>query len=163
MNNKEQTVDVGMIEDLLTSVQQSIAKEYHYLKLIKKYNSEIEFFGLDDKELNTKMEQLQGAIARLENVTKTRRNKMKLLMEYAKTNNKEVNESYWCIVKHGLIEEITLFESMQACEDEKTRFLIERELIENAKTLNEEISSWLGFPVESCSSCLSDILKGKGV
>lgn len=147
----------GLAEELIRSIAQLGAMEYHYKTLVEKTNAELEN-GLVDLETNEKLtaqiEKMNGYKDDLIDTAELRRKLMLKLFGMFKGD-----KDLWCIVKHSLIAEEQVFESWQASEDDVELLDL---WLEMNKMSNRAISRFLGAEVMDCASCLSDFLKAGG-
>lgn len=147
----------GLAEELIRSIAQLGAMEYHYKTLIEKGNSELEN-GI--VELNTnealieQMQKIDSLKRELIDTANLRRRIMLKVFEMFKGD-----KDMWCIVKHALIAEEQIFESWQASEDDPDLLNM---WLEANKMSNRAITRFLGAEVTDCASCVSDFLKAGG-
>lgn len=146
----------GRSEDLIRSIQQLVCSEGHYKTLIEKYNSEMEngLIDVEDDEVRVAhIEKLNAAILEMNEIAEIRRSMMLHLMEmYPKADRNQ-----WCNFKHLAAADYTAFEAYQASDNDALAlnlWLSIRARFVNATT------RFLGTEITSCSSCLSDILRG---
>lgn len=147
----------GMAEELIRSIAQLGAMEYHYKTLVEKTNAELEN-GLVELETN---EALTAQINKLndykDDLVQTAELRRKLMLKlYGMFSG---DKDLWCIVKHSLIAEEQIFESWQASDDDAE--LLDMWLEAN-KMSNRAVSRFLGSEITDCASCLSDFLKAGG-
>lgn len=147
----------GLAEELIRSIAQVGAAEYHYKTLVEKTNAELEngLIELDTNEkLTAQIEKLNSYKDELISAAELRRKLMLKLYGMFKGD-----KDMWCIVKHSLIAEEQIFESWQASDDDPE--LLDMWLEAN-KMSNRAITRFLGIEVTDCASCLSDFLKAGG-
>ena len=147
----------GLAEELIRSIAQLGAMEYHYKTLVEKTNAELEN-GIANVDTN------EALIAQLNKVDEFKRE----MIDTAELRRKlmlklfdmfDGDKDMWCIVKHSLIAEEQIFESWQASDDDAD--LMNMWLDAN-KMSNKAITRFLGAEVTDCASCLSDFLKAGG-
>lgn len=147
----------GLAEELIRSIAQLGAMEYHYKTLVEKTNAELEN-GIVNVDTN------EALIAQLNKVDEFKRE----MIDTAELRRKlmlklfdmfDGDKDMWCIVKHSLIAEEQIFESWQASDDDAD--LMNMWLDAN-KMSNKAITRFLGAEVTDCASCLSDFLKAGG-
>lgn len=146
----------GRAEDLIRSIQQLVCSEGHYKTLIEKYHSEMENGIIDvenDEERLAHIEKLNGAIEEMNLIAETRRSLMLHLMEmYPKANRDQ-----WCNFKHLAAADYTAFEAYQASDNDALALNLWLSI--HARFVNVT-TRFLGTEITSCSSCLTDILRG---
>lgn len=164
MTNKHSSV--GITEDLVTNIMHLGAQEYHLEILIRKYEDQNTFWYHDayphmqseeDKiAVHDNMERIFNFTEILSDVTTQRRQAMLKLKEQS---TEDGNPDVWCSLKHSLIAVITAFEVWQVDlwnEDLKSAF------IDQSRTCNRLLATFLGYEVTPCSACLTDQLKEDG-
>ena len=145
----------GIYEDLIRSFTQLICSEGHLKSLIEKTTSELEngIVNVDDpEELNKALDKLDNLQQELVEIAATRRKMMVKLYEAY-----EGDKDYWCQVKHLANAAYTAFEAWQGSDDDAA--LYELALETNAHFV-KALSHFIGTEITSCSSCISDMLKG---
>ena len=156
MSERIGAVSDGAAEDIIRSFTQLVCTEGHYKTLIEKYNSELNngiVNSADAKAVEKHLELLNDAIDELSLISELRRSLMLRLM-----NDFTPNKDYWCIVKHLAAAEYNAFEAYQATDNDgelMTTWLDIRARFVHA------VTRWLGTEITECSSCLTDILRGK--
>lgn len=147
----------GLAEELIRSIAQIGAVEYHYKTLVEKTNAELEN-GLVELDTN---EKLTAQITKLneyrDDLVSTAELRRRLMLKLF--NMYQGDKDMWCIVKHSLIAEEQIFESWQASDDDVE--LLDM-WIEANKMSNKAITRFLGMEITDCASCLSDMLKAGG-
>ena len=142
MINKDS--ESGVAEDLIRAYIQFGCAELHTKTLIEKYLSK------SDKK---SIEMVNSLNKLLEKYAEHRRNCMRKLLNIFKKSNKEI----WCLIKHGGIGPMCVFEAYQNSNDDTDIYY---EWIESNKTFIETMTLCLGEEVIDCAACFSDMLKG---
>lgn len=147
----------GLAEELIRSIAQLGAMEYHYKTLVEKTNAELEN-GIVNVDTNEALiAQLNKADEFKREMIDTAELRRKLMLKLF--DMFDGDKDMWCIVKHSLIAEEQIFESWQASDDDAD--LMNMWLDAN-KMSNKAITRFLGAEVTDCASCLSDFLKAGG-
>lgn len=151
--NNDANASIGVVEDLLIGVANSVCVEMHQMAIINSIQRDIENAREenDQTELIKADEHMQRALKRLDDITDQRRKKMKYIED--NFSLEDGDERYWCLLKHHSANTVISFEVIQAGEDLLDVFISER------NTLAEIVSEWLGIEFMDCMACLSDKLK----
>lgn len=141
MTNKNSSS--GVAEDLIRAYIQFGCAELHIKTLIEKYLSKGKKKDLE--LVNTLNEQLNS-------YAELRRDIMRKLLDMFKSN-----EDAWCLVKHGGVGAMQVFEAFQNSDDDTDIYYL---WIKSNKHLITSLSIFLGTEIVDCASCFSEILKG---
>ena len=147
----------GLAEELIRSIAQYGAVEYHYKTLFEKTNAELEngIMALETNgDLTAGIEKLNGY---KQDIIQTAELRRKIMLKLF--NMFDGDKDMWCVVKHSLIAEEQIFESWQASDDDPE--LLDMWLEAN-KMSNRAVSQFLGSEITDCASCLSEFLKAGG-
>lgn len=154
---KNEHASNGLAEELIRSIAQLGAMEYHLKTLVEKTNAQLEN-GLVELDTNEaliaqihKMDEYKGDLI---DTAELRRKLMLKLFDMF-----EGDKDAWCLVKHALIAEEQIFECWQASDDDPELLNM---WIEANKMSNRAVTRFLGAEITDCASCLSDFLKAGG-
>ena len=146
----------GIGEDIIRAIQQMCCSELHLITLYQKTIAELEngLIDLDDEEI--RMAHFEKAERYREDVvavTQLRREMMVKLFEMF-----DGDKDVWCMVKHLGSASYCAWECYLASDDDPSLLSI---AVESNKLFTKYLSAFLGMEISSCSSCLSDFLRGK--
>lgn len=147
---------VGLTEELLTNLINTVALEYHLRITVEKYHSLLFVKNVSDGLLRADLERkLQFAKETLGRTTEQRRGVMRALQSLS---TEEANEDMWCAVKHASVQMITMFEAWQVDMDN----VVIEDLYHSAVELfNVVVAGFLGFMPQPCSACFADALQSQ--
>lgn len=152
--NKQSSV--GLTEELLTNLINTVALEYHLRITVEKYHSLLFIKNIQDKAQRASLsEKLQFASDTLAMTTEQRRGVMRALQSLS---TEDGNEDMWCATKHASVQMITMFEAWQVDMD---NVVIEELYHNSVKLFNIVVSQFLGFVPQPCSACFADSLKSQ--
>lgn len=154
MQNKDS--ETGMAEDMLRSIVQLGATEMHYQTLYSKAVAQMEngLINVDDQKVrDTQIEKIQRYTGEINSVADVRRRMMRKLFSLFPNGNKDA----WCLIKHLGVASMTAFEAYQASNDDTELLDLYYDI---NKEFNKAVTDFLGMEITSCSSCVSDFLKG---
>lgn len=144
----------GIAEDLIRSFVQVGCGELHLKTILEKRVSEIENGMIEEKDIPKTIERINEIKEEISELAEIRRSQMLTLFNMFECGDKEM----WCMVKHIGLASFTAWETYQASDDNA-------ELLSQALDLNKQFikytSRFLGFEVEGCASCFSDMLKAE--
>lgn len=153
MNTKS---SVGLTEELLTNLINTVALEYHLRIAIEKYYSLLFIKNVEDENYRAKLESdLEFATDTLERTTEQRRGVMRALQSQA---TEEANPDLWCAVKHASVQMITMFEAWQVDMDNAD---IEALYHSSVELFNVVVAGFLGYFPQPCSACFADALQSQ--
>lgn len=146
----------GIGEDLIRAIQQMCCSELHLITLYQKTIAELEngLVDLDNEDVRTAhFEKAEQYREDLVNVTQIRRQMMVKLFEMF-----DGDKDVWCMVKHLGSASYVAWECYLASDDNPDLLSI---ALESNKLFTKYLTQFLGMEITSCSSCLSDLLRGK--
>lgn len=153
MNTKS---SVGLTEELLTNLINTVALEYHLRITIEKYYSLLFIKNVEDENYRAKLESdLEFATDTLERTTEQRRGVMRALQSQS---TEEANPDLWCAVKHASVQMITMFEAWQVDMDNAD---IEALYHSSVELFNVVVAGFLGYFPQPCSACFADALQSQ--
>lgn len=150
--------EVGASEDLLRAVVQMGAAEIHAMGLYFKTTAEMEngLVNIDDPEvLQKQIDKAEMYREDIETYATLRRQMTTALKDMVGTD--EANKDMWCMVKHlGL----SMMQCFEAYENSDNNLELLNLAYEANKAFTKAVTRFLGIEITSCSSCLSDALRG---
>ena len=150
--------EVGSAEDLLRAVVQMGAAEIHAMGLYFKTTAEMEngLVNIDDPEvLQKQIDKAEMYREDIETYATLRRQMTTALKDMVGTE--EANKDMWCMVKHlGL----SMMQCFEAYENSDNNLELLNLAYEANKAFTKAVTRFLGIEITSCSSCLSDALRG---
>ena len=150
--------EVGAGEDLLRAVVQMGAAEIHAMGLYFKTTAEMEngLVNIDDPEvLQKQIDKAEMYREDIETYATLRRQMTTALKDMVGTE--EANKDMWCMVKHlGL----SMMQCFEAYENSDNNLELLNLAYEANKAFTKAVTRFLGIEITSCSSCLSDALRG---
>ena len=150
--------EVGSAEDLLRAVVQMGAAEIHAMGLYFKTTAEMEngLVNIDDPEvLQKQIDKAEMYREDIETYATLRRQMTTALKDMVGTE--EANKDMWCMVKHlGL----SMMQCFEAYENSDNNLELLNIAYEANKAFTKAVTRFLGIEITSCSSCLSDALRG---
>ena len=150
--------EVGSAEDLLRAIVQMGAAEIHAMGLYYKTTAEMEngLVDVDDPEvLQKQIEKSNMYLEDIETYATLRRQMTTALQNMVGTE--EADKDMWCMVKHlGL----SMMQCFEAYENSDNNLELLNLAYEANKAFTKAVTRFLGIEITSCSSCLSDSLKG---
>ncbi len=150
--------EVGAGEDLLRAIVQMGAAEIHAMGLYYKTTAEMEngLVNVDDPEvLQKQIEKAEQYQTDIETYATLRRQMTTALMDMVGTD--DANKDLWCMVKHLGLSMMQCFEAYENSDNNLTLLNL---AYEANKAFTLAVTRFLGIEITSCSSCLSDALKG---
>lgn len=140
----------GLLEDLMRTMVQLTCAELHEKTNIERLNADLELGEINLQEFD---ELEPDYIANLEQVTALRRTTTKLIFDIAGGKG---NEKKWCLTKHVGAAMYTAFEAWQASDNDMALYDL---YLNINQYFIKVMTEFMGLPVISCASCLTDILK----
>lgn len=152
--NKQSSV--GLTEELLTNLINTVALEYHFRITVEKYYSLLYVKGTSDEALRASLtKKLQFAKETLERTTEQRRSVMRALQSLS---TEDANPDLWCSLKHASVQMITAFEAWQV---DMNNVEVEEIYHSSVELFNVVVAGFLGFYPQPCSACFADSIKSQ--
>lgn len=152
--NKQSSV--GLTEELLTNLINTVALEYHFRITVEKYYSLLYVKGTSDEAVRGSLsKKLQFAKETLERTTEQRRSVMRALQSLS---TKDANPDLWCSLKHASVQMITAFEAWQV---DMNNVEVEEIYHSAVELFNVVVSGFLGFYPQPCSACFADSIRSQ--
>lgn len=152
--NKQSSV--GLTEELLTNLINTVALEYHFRITVEKYYSLLYVKGTSDEAVRASLtKKLQFAKETLERTTEQRRSVMRALQSLS---TEDANPDLWCSLKHASVQMITAFEAWQVDMDNVEVEEIYHSAVE---LFNVVVAGFLGFYPQPCSACFADSIRSQ--
>lgn len=152
--NKQSSV--GLTEELLTNLINTVALEYHFRLTVEKYYSLLYVKGTSDEAVRGSLtKKLQFAKETLERTTEQRRSVMRALQSLS---TEDANPDLWCSLKHASVQMITAFEAWQVDMDNVEVEEIYHSAVE---LFNVVVAGFLGFYPQPCSACFADSIRSQ--
>jgi len=147
---------VGVIEDMLCGLMHDVATENHLRIKLNYLNREMRLKSEAGEDVSDLNEDFYNTQTSLELTTELRRSRMRLIQDTVG----ETDDKMWCTIKHQSLSLQTAFEQWQDNFEDYGRY----EFYLKAQELYTRcVSAWLGFEVQECAACLSDMLKDKSL
>lgn len=152
--NKQSSV--GLTEELLTNLINTVALEYHFRITVEKYYSLLYVKGTSDEALRASLtKKLQFAKETLERTTEQRRSVMRALQSLS---TEDANPDLWCSLKHASVQMITAFEAWQV---DMNNVEVEEIYHSAIELFNVVVAGFLGFYPQPCSACFADSIRSQ--
>lgn len=152
--NKQSSV--GLTEELLTNLINTVALEYHFRITVEKYYSLLYVKGTEDEALRSSLtKKLQFAKETLERTTEQRRSVMRALQSLS---TDDANPDLWCSLKHASVQMITAFEAWQV---DMNNVEVEEIYHSAVELFNVVVAGFLGFYPQPCSACFADSIRSQ--
>lgn len=152
--NKQSSV--GLTEELLTNLINTVALEYHFRLTVEKYYSLLYVKGTEDEALRSSLtKKLQFAKETLERTTEQRRSVMRALQSLS---TEDANKDLWCALKHASVQMITAFEAWQV---DMNNVEVEEIYHSSVELFNVVVAGFLGFYPQPCSACFADSIRSQ--
>lgn len=152
--NKQSSV--GLTEELLTNLINTVALEYHFRITVEKYYSLLYVKGtLDEAARASLTKKLQFAKETLERTTEQRRSVMRALQSLS---TEDANPDLWCSLKHASVQMITAFEAWQV---DMNNVEVEEIYHSAVELFNVVVAGFLGFYPQPCSACFADSIRSQ--
>lgn len=152
--NKQSSV--GLTEELLTNLINTVALEYHFRLTVEKYYSLLYVKGTEDEALRSSLtKKLQFAKETLERTTEQRRSVMRALQSLS---TEDANPDLWCSLKHASVQMITAFEAWQV---DMNNVEVEEIYHSAVELFNVVVAGFLGFYPQPCSACFADSIRSQ--
>lgn len=152
--NKQSSV--GLTEELLTNLINTVAIEYHFRLTVEKYYSLLYVKGTSDEAVRSSLtKKLQFAKETLERTTEQRRSVMRALQSLS---TEDANPDLWCSLKHASVQMITAFEAWQV---DMNNVEVEEIYHSAVELFNVVVSGFLGFYPQPCSACFADSIRSQ--
>lgn len=152
--NKQSSV--GLTEELLTNLINTVALEYHFRITVEKYYSLLYVKGTSDEAVRGSLtKKLQFAKETLERTTEQRRSVMRALQSLS---TEDANPDLWCSLKHASVQMITAFESWQV---DMNNVEVEEIYHSAVELFNVVVAGFLGFYPQPCSACFADSIRSQ--
>lgn len=152
--NKQSSV--GLTEELLTNLINTVALEYHFRITVEKYYSLLYVKGTSDEAVRGSLtKKLQFAKETLERTTEQRRSVMRALQSLS---TEDANPDLWCSLKHASVQMITAFEAWQV---DMNNVEVEEIYHSAVELFNVVVSGFLGFYPQPCSACFADSIRSQ--
>lgn len=152
--NKQSSV--GLTEELLTNLINTVALEYHFRITVEKYYSLLYVKGTSDEDLRSSLtNKLQFAKETLDRTTEQRRSVMRALQSLS---TEDANPDLWCSIKHASVQMITAFEAWQV---DMNNAEVEEIYHSSVELFNVVVAGFLGFYPQPCSACFADSIKSQ--
>lgn len=152
--NKQSSV--GLTEELLTNLINTVALEYHFRITVEKYYSLLYVKGTSDEAVRGSLTQkLQFAKETLERTTEQRRSVMRALQSLS---TEDANPDLWCSLKHASVQMITAFEAWQV---DMNNVEVEEIYHSAVELFNVVVAGFLGFYPQPCSACFADSIRSQ--
>ena len=152
--NKQSSV--GLTEELLTNLINTVALEYHFRLTVEKYYSLLYVKGTSDEAVRSSLtKKLQFAKETLERTTEQRRSVMRALQSLS---TEDANTDLWCSLKHASVQMITAFEAWQV---DMNNVEVEEIYHSAVELFNVVVAGFLGFYPQPCSACFADSIRSQ--
>ena len=152
--NKQSSV--GLTEELLTNLINTVAIEYHFRITVEKYYSLLYVKGTSDEAVRASLtKKLQFAKETLERTTEQRRSVMRALQSLS---TEDANPDLWCSLKHASVQMITAFEAWQV---DMNNAEVEEIYHSAVELFNVVVAGFLGFYPQPCSACFADSIRSQ--
>lgn len=152
--NKQSSV--GLTEELLTNLINTVALEYHFRITVEKYYSLLYVKGTSDEAVRSSLtKKLQFAKETLERTTEQRRSVMRALQSLS---TEDANPDLWCSLKHASVQMITAFEAWQV---DMNNVDVEEIYHYAVELFNVVVAGFLGFYPQPCSACFADSIRSQ--
>lgn len=152
--NKQSSV--GLTEELLTNLINTVALEYHFRLTVEKYYSLLYIKGTSDEAVRSSLtKKLQFAKETLERTTEQRRSVMRALQSLS---TEDANPDLWCSLKHASVQMITAFEAWQV---DMNNVEVEEIYHSAVELFNVVVAGFLGFYPQPCSACFADSIRSQ--
>lgn len=152
--NKQSSV--GLTEELLTNLINTVALEYHFRITVEKYYSLLYVKGTTDEDVRSSLtKKLQFAKETLERTTEQRRSVMRALQSLS---TEDANPDLWCSLKHAAVQMITAFEAWQV---DMNNVEVEEIYHSAVELFNVVVAGFLGFYPQPCSACFADSIRSQ--
>lgn len=152
--NKQSSV--GLTEELLTNLINTVALEYHFRLTVEKYYSLLYIKGTEDEALRSSLsKKLQFSKETLERTTEQRRSVMRALQSLS---TDDANPDLWCSLKHASVQMITAFEAWQV---DMNNVEVEEIYHSSVELFNVVVAGFLGFYPQPCSACFADSIRSQ--
>lgn len=152
--NKQSSV--GLTEELLTNLINTVALEYHFRITVEKYYSLLYVKGTSDEAVRGSLtKKLQFAKETLERTTEQRRSVMRALQSLS---TDDANPDLWCSLKHASVQMITAFEAWQV---DMNNVEVEEIYHSAVELFNVVVAGFLGFYPQPCSACFADSIRSQ--
>lgn len=152
--NKQSSV--GLTEELLTNLINTVALEYHFRITVEKYYSLLYVKGTSDEAVRSSLtKKLQFAKETLERTTEQRRSVMRALQSLS---TEDANQDLWCSLKHASVQMITAFEAWQV---DMNNVEVEEIYHSAVELFNVVVAGFLGFYPQPCSACFADSIRSQ--
>lgn len=152
--NKQSSV--GLTEELLTNLINTVALEYHFRLTVEKYYSLLYVKGTSDEAVRGSLtKKLQFAKETLERTTEQRRSVMRALQSLS---TEDANQDLWCSLKHASVQMITAFEAWQV---DMNNAEVEEIYHSAVELFNVVVAGFLGFYPQPCSACFADSIRSQ--
>lgn len=152
--NKQSSV--GLTEELLTNLINTVALEYHFRITVEKYYSLLYIKGTSDEAVRSSLtKKLQFAKETLERTTEQRRSVMRALQSLS---TEDANQDLWCSLKHASVQMITAFEAWQV---DMNNAEVEEIYHSAVELFNVVVAGFLGFYPQPCSACFADSIRSQ--
>lgn len=152
--NKQSSV--GLTEELLTNLINTVAIEYHFRITVEKYYSLLYVKGTSDEAVRASLtKKLQFAKETLERTTEQRRSVMRALQSLS---TEDANPDLWCSLKHASVQMITAFEAWQV---DMNNAEVEEIYHSAVELFNVIVAGFLGFYPQPCSACFADSIRSQ--
>lgn len=152
--NKQSSV--GLTEELLTNLINTVALEYHFRLTVEKYYSLLYVKGTSDEAVRASLtKKLQFAKETLERTTEQRRSVMRALQSLS---TEDANPDLWCSLKHASVQMITAFEAWQV---DMNNAEVEEIYHSAVELFNVVVAGFLGFYPQPCSACFADSIRSQ--
>lgn len=152
--NKQSSV--GLTEELLTNLINTVALEYHFRITVEKYYSLLYVKGTSDEAVRVSLtKKLQFAKETLERTTEQRRSVMRALQSLS---TEDANPDLWCSLKHASVQMITAFEAWQV---DMNNVEVEEIYHSAVELFNVVVAGFLGFYPQPCSACFADSIRSQ--
>lgn len=152
--NKQSSV--GLTEELLTNLINTVALEYHFRLTVEKYYSLLYVKGTSDEAVRGSLtKKLQFAEETLERTTEQRRSVMRALQSLS---TEDANPDLWCSLKHASVQMITAFEAWQV---DMNNVEVEEIYHSAVELFNVVVAGFLGFYPQPCSACFADSIRSQ--
>lgn len=152
--NKQSSV--GLTEELLTNLINTVALEYHFRITVEKYYSLLYVKGTSDEAVRGSLtKKLQFAKETLERTTEQRRSVMRALQSLS---TEDANPDLWCSLKHASVQMITAFEAWQV---DMNNVEVEEIYHSAVELFNIVVAGFLGFYPQPCSACFADSIRSQ--
>lgn len=152
--NKQSSV--GLTEELLTNLINTVALEYHFRITVEKYYSLLYVKGTSDEAVRSSLtKKLQFVKETLERTTEQRRSVMRALQSLS---TEDANTDLWCSLKHASVQMITAFEAWQV---DMNNAEVEEIYHSAVELFNVVVAGFLGFYPQPCSACFADSIRSQ--